>query len=580
MFFLARSVFAGFLFGLGWRIDSFALLGIVGMGLFLHEQLRQSRFLACAVNAILVGYIGFLTANGWMQWTVDSVVELSDFKSTLVVHGIHLLHGGSMLLFAMVWWFFRRISIYGWLLGPAIWLAQEAIYPGMYPMRQGCLLLQIQPLTQIAAIVGVAGVTLQAFLLASLIPLSFRYLGFDLPSQCADKSKESACPSSMLVPTAKASKFAGFAVLFLTAINFGWGSIRINQIDQAIAADPSKNDTLSLTVLQGPTEYATYHRDILKRSREHAEGSDLIIWPECSIGQYHQSLNCFDNELQVLLNSVGVDDRFQPWPKPECHLLAGGYSWTGDAAKRQVDQKYVSAYLFDKTETVVGRHDKVELMPGGEFIPGEAWFPWLTDWLGETDESEEEFGAGYQVRVDPSTIPLSRGSVAKPIGSVGGVSIGAMLCCEDMHPSVARQLTNQGADLFVCLANGMSFHSEVGLRQHFNIGRFRAIENNRYFVRCGSTGVTCLVSPTGQIVKSLPCLTEGTLHLEIPTAKREDTIYSSLGDALSISAGTLLAGFAIILGVCHLLPGSRSKQSQIASKSGLELKTVADQTRC
>jgi len=543
VFFLVRSVLAGFLIGLAWRADFFSLLGLVGLGLFLYEQLRHSRFWACAVNAQIVGYFAFLTANGWMQWTVDSVVELSTTKSLLVVHGVHMLHGGSLLLFAVVWWCFRRSSSHGWLLGPLVWLVQEAIYPGMYPMRQGCLLLQIDPLLQISAITGVAGVTLQAFLIASLIPLGFRYFGGNV--NLATEAEDSPRLDTMRLPNARTSGVVCAVVLLLTAINFGWGTMHIAHVNRAIAADAAGNETLSVVVLQNKTDYATHHVDMLKRSREHGQGCELMIWPECSIGQYHQSLNGFDDELEVLLNAVGVDARFQPWPKPDCHLLAGGYSWTGDAAKQQIDKKYVSAYLFDKAETVVGRHDKVQLMPGGEFIPGEAWFPWLTDWLGEDGDAEDS-GDGNQTQFDPHTVPLTRGSDPRPVGSVNGVSIGAMLCCEDMYPEIARRLTNHGANLLVCLANGMSFNSEVGLRQHFNIGRFRAIENNRYFVRCGSKGVSCLISPTGQILKELPCLTEGTLNLEIPTGNREGTIYSMFGDALSIAAALFLVGFALV----------------------------------
>lgn len=139
-------------------------------------------------------------------------------------------------------------------------------------------------------------------------------------------------------------------------------------------------------------------------------------------------------------------------------------------------------------------------------------------------------------------------------------------------PKIARQLTNQGADLLVCLANGMSFDSESALRQHFNISRFRAIENNRYFIRCGSTGVSCLISPTGQIVSVLPCESEGTLNLKIPTGKRDRTVYSSIGDALSITSGIALACFPLF---ALWRPRSRnSTQLQVAS----EKKPAAERT--
>ena len=177
------------------------------------------------------------------------------------------------------------------------------------------------------------------------------------------------------------------------------------------------------------------------------------------------------------MNAFGMGYRFQPFPDPQCYLLAAGYSWTRQPGQRKFDSKYVSAYLFDPQEQMVGRHDKIELMPGGEYVPGRN----LVSWLSPT----------WATKMIRKRSPCPGERKQNRSAPLMNLPLRVMLCCEDMFPSIARDMTNRGADILVCLANGMCFNSEVVLQQHFAISRFRAIENNRYFLRCGSFGVSC-----------------------------------------------------------------------------------------
>ena len=194
-----------------------------------------------------------------------------------------------------------------------------------------------------------------------------------------------------------------------------------------------------------------------------------------------------------------------------------------------MESKFVSAFLVDPDEKVIGLHDKVELMAGGEYIPGDYFFPSLSNLLVDDEELDG--------------IALSRGAVAKPIGEVGKTSIGVMLCCEDMYPQLSRDMTNRGADLLVCLANGMCFDSEIALRQHFAIARFRVIENNRYFIRCGSHGVSGLITPTGRLLNSASCFEQADLQVAVPVEDRPLTVFTRFGDTLTMASYVLLIGF-------------------------------------
>ena len=133
-----RTRLARRLAGLGWALFGFAI--------FLAVQLHHRNFFSCFLHALVTGYVAYLIANPWMMWTVGGVMGLSFAKAAGITHGIHLVHGGIYCLFAIGWWAARKFIRCGWMLAPAIWLICESIYPALFAMRHGCLLLGIEPL--------------------------------------------------------------------------------------------------------------------------------------------------------------------------------------------------------------------------------------------------------------------------------------------------------------------------------------------------------------------------------------------------------------------------------------------------
>lgn len=501
--YFGSATVAGAGVGLAWRTDSLAFLGILGLGIFLAAQLRYAKITHCLLHGLVSGYFAFAIANPWMLWTIEGIIVSSEFKAAIVTQGIHILHGGMFCLFAGLWWFARKHLRFGWATAPAIWLLIESVYPAMFPMKQGCLIGNFEPLIQITSVLGVSAASLQVIAIACLVPLSLAIF--------SSKSNANRRP------------FVGCvcAILVLTLANLVWGQFRIASVESE--SEHFQGEFLTVGLVQGDTEYATFHASMVDRSRKLQEsGCQLILWPECSLGKYERNLIDFSDDTNVAMNSRDIGHQFRPLPDPKCHLLAGGYSWTKLPESDQLESSYVSAYLLDSNEKMLGRHDKIELMAGGEFVPGAAWFPALGKWLSEPDDSGE--------------ISITRGTSAEPVGEVNGLSIGVLLCCEDMYPNLANEVTEKGADILVCLANGMAFNSPIALRQHFNISRFRALENNCYFIRCGSYGVSSIVSPTGRVLKSLPCFEEEDLVFAVPIEDRVSTSHSQFRNALNISS--------------------------------------------
>ena len=496
MRFFLLSISPGLLTGYAWYDLAWGWLGVVGIGIFFLNQILYSGLLVRCFSAAITGYVGFWVATPWMSWTVGGLLEASPTQTFFIVHGIHLFHGGIFVLAAVILWILSRFVANRILYAPLVWLCCEAVYPLLLPMKQGCLLLEYEPLIQIASIFGGAGATLQLVLLATAIPLS-AMLALGITSTAPSR------------PNSRRPAIIGLAVIVVfTATNALWGSFRTAQLS-AIAEGSA---TIPVAIIQGETEHAQAHASLKERSRKYSGDNTLVLWPECSVGKYSQSLTDFSDRKTVANLSVGTGFKFQPLPNPQCYLLAAGYSWTPQGPRGEpvanefgfkkrppwkLAEKFVSAFLISPDEKLAGRHDKQALMPGGEYTPGEKWCPPLARWLASLTESTDPEDSA------PDDIQLSRGRSSAPIGEVNGVSIGVLLCCEDMAPEISRQLVRQGADVLVTLANGMSFNSEVALKQHLAISQFRAVENNRYFIRCSSNGVSCLVSPTGKILNAL-----------------------------------------------------------------------------
>jgi apolipoprotein N-acyltransferase len=140
------------------------------------------------------------------------------------------------------------------------------------------------------------------------------------------------------------------------------------------------------------------------------------------------------------------------------------------------------------------------------------------------------------------TIPdiLEAGDDPSPLTMRGGSRLGVLVCYEDTLPRNARETVASGADVLFSLIQGSAFENQLTLIQHQRLSVLRAVENGRYFVRCASTGVSCLISPTGRIVDRLPIQTEGTLSCEVPLL-RNRTVYNRIGELFPVVCTVLVA---------------------------------------
>ncbi len=192
-----------------------------------------------------------------------------------------------------------------------------------------------------------------------------------------------------------------------------------------------------------------------------------------------------------------------------------------------------SAFHFDANGLQRNRYDKQRLVPMGEFLL-----------FRELLWSIYEKYGGFDIDFVPGTLPG-----LFPVGGYGTnrADIGMLICYESAFPAIARGRTAGGARLLVQMTSDQTFDGTSNPQQHADLAVLRAVENRRWFVRAGSTGLSEMLAPTGEVRAGLPSGVKGVIGGDV-TLRSEKTLFVRWGDWFvgGCAALTALATLAAI----------------------------------
>ena len=114
-----------------------------------------------------------------------------------------------------------------------------------------------------------------------------------------------------------------------------------------------------------------------------------------------------------------------------------------------------------------------------------------------------------------------------------------------------------GSELLVMLTNDSWFGTSAALTQHLSHAQLRAVENGKYLIRAGNTGITAVISPSGGIISRLSIDTAAALNGQISFVS-ERTLYSRIGDIILLP-GLLLTLF---IAACDIYKHIKFKKTQ------------------
>jgi apolipoprotein N-acyltransferase len=238
--------------------------------------------------------------------------------------------------------------------------------------------------------------------------------------------------------------------------------------------------------------------------------SKLVIWPELPAPLYYYE----DREFHESATKIA---------------LQHGYFLFGTVAYTAQHQPMNSAVVLGPDGVEVGRYDKIELVPFGEFVPP------IFGWVNRITQEAGDFVPGRDIRILPAA----------------GHKLGVFICYESAFPDLVRQFSRKGAGVLVNLSNDAYFGHSEARQQHLLLARMRAVENRRYLIRATNDGITAVISPAGQLVQQLPMYKE-VASLMRYSAIQDTSFYARHGDWFAWTC--LVAGLAF--GLNEMLHGN------------------------
>ncbi len=182
-----------------------------------------------------------------------------------------------------------------------------------------------------------------------------------------------------------------------------------------------------------------------------------------------------------------------------------------------------SFYYDLEKENPLGFHDKMLLIPGGDYLP------YSLKILLEI----YSFNMKYEQRL------YKRGEKVEAVQTPKG-NIGGTICSSILSPDINRQMTKTGAELLVVVSSDAPFHgSEALLTQNLAISQLRAVENRRYFAQATNMGYSFLLNSKGEIVIKSSQLGNEILFSNIYLLNKK-TVYTKSGDWVIILSTIML----------------------------------------
>jgi len=290
--------------------------------------------------------------------------------------------------------------------------------------------------------------------------------------------------------------------LLVLLVSMIYGYLKMDRVGQYMLQQPS----LKVALTQGNIDQSikwdeSFQKETLKiyerLSLKAAEQRpDLIIWPETATPFFFQQATEFH---PMLLNIPHKTNAFLLFGSPSFKIEKGKVS------------HYNSAYLASPSKEIVGRYDKIHLVPYGEYVPLGEIIP-----LGSLGEGIGNFKSGKEIY----NFSLAQGK------------FGVVICFEIIFPDLCRRFVKDGAHFLVTITNDAWFGRTSAPEQHFAMAVFRAVENRVFIARAANTGVTGFIDPRGKVMRRGEIFTEEAMTETIRLSKKK-TFYTLYGDVFA-----------------------------------------------
>ena len=470
---------------------------------------------------------GFVFAAGLMFWVL---VVSAPMRGWLWL-GVFLLFMYFGAFFGFSIWVSSRFRCFP--LIPVIWTSVEFLR-GLFPEigfpwgSIGYTIIPYLKLVQFAEFVGLPGLTFFVLLINTLLFYAIKNVG-----------NRRTCRGNC-------SYLPFYAAIIIVLAIWLQGSIALKRL--GVRGQNPQLSTLKIGIVQpniSPEMKRSgeldYRLSLLYRLSKKARDCDLIVWPESAISGYF-NLGNLESRVVKIVDSLNIP------------ILMGGARLDFDEKPISAKQKsrfsgtriYNSCFFIVPREGVKGIYDKIYLVPFSEHLPFADMFPRLQ----KLQFGQGNFSQGNEYKVFELNVRSKSSQLATCNSQLTKFS--PLICFESIFSRISRKFVRNGAEFLVNITDDCWFGHTPGPYQHAQQAILRAIEYRVPLVRCGNTGISYFVEPSGEVKSATDIFTRRVIVKEIhcgsDTTSCVRTFYAKWGDWFA----WLLVGMAFLF--CIVTP--------------------------
>ena len=276
-------------------------------------------------------------------------------------------------------------------------------------------------------------------------------------------------------------------------------------------------------------------------------GTRLVVWPETALpvavwqdkvveSPYYKPVFDFANRHPDVTIETGM----------ETIKNYGAEKATNTARKDGSSGSYYDVFnaaISIKAHQPLLFYNKSKLVPGVETLPD------FLLWLGAIFEKFGGTAGGYGHDRE-ATAFKENGNPYKTA---------PIICYESIYGDYVTSYVSKGANLLTIMTNDGWWGNTPGHKQHLQYARLRAVETRKWVARSANTGVSAVVSNTGEIVETRKWNEAATIKFGIP-ANEGETFYVKNGSLifrLAIFLMIVLLGYHFVMLMKKRLMGRR-----------------------
>ena len=238
-------------------------------------------------------------------------------------------------------------------------------------------------------------------------------------------------------------------------------------------------------------KHLQYQKYIRLTEQAASEGAELIVLPETAFPYNYTST--INKKITAVTAEYG------------CTVVVG-------AIEKKAGKVYNALFAVYPDGTRSESYYKRRIVPFGEYLPYRDVLMKLLPFL----ES-----------MNLSSLDLTPGESDVVLEYPGSSGIGCFICFDSAFPSLAPD----DAGILCVSTNDSWFKDTAAVYQHMAHSVLRAVENGKWVVRSANTGVSCFISPKGNISQATEPLTEALIYETVYTVSSR-TLYSYTGDII------------------------------------------------